>query len=317
MVAALERSVPVFRRGLAHGDVGWGVVDDEGTVRLSADGVDLVSDARPPGRALERRLSGPFTERGEWLLKVLLSAELPQGLIGGVLPPVDVLASAQDRSPRTSYQLAPMAGVSIATADRLVRWLKLEGFLDVATGHLRIARPAELLERWRGLRRGPEQVIGAKWIIPTRDSLGALQSALANLAGPQGPPSASTSEGVAEGSRVVIRPRGCIAGFAACDLLGVGVVKGMPPRVYLEAPERALGELGLRRAPAGQPPDVIVARPAHPEAVFRAVVDRHGAPTCDIIQCWLDMAHERARGDEQSRALERGVLAPLFARARA
>jgi hypothetical protein len=106
-----------------------------------------------------------------------------------------------------------------------------------------------------------------------------------------------------------------LAAFAACEQLGLGFVRGVVPHLYLEDGGDARGaalleRLGLRRVEAGAPADVMVREPPYPESVFRAAVLRDGVPTADVIQCWLDVSHEEARGPEQAEHIWKALLEP-------
>lgn len=312
MSSVIEGHVPGLAEGLRHEQVGWGVVDDGGLVRVHVPGIDVTRGQETELRPEQPAVFDPFTDRGQWLLKVLLAALIPEKYIVGVDREQHSTPMTQQIVPRTAYQLGPKAGVSTATADRVTRWLKSEGFLDDADSALRPRRVPDLMARWRGRYPGPSAFIPAAWHVPTRDSLGALRAALVRFAGRRASAGFATAPPASGGGLQAKQPRACLASFTACDALGVGIVKGMPLRIYLEQPEQALDALGLRRAAAGQPPDVLVLKPSHPESIFRAHVVRDRVAAADAIQCWLDMAHERARGEEQAHALEGGALGPLF-----
>jgi hypothetical protein len=95
--------------------------------------------------------------------------------------------------------------------------------------------------------------------------------------------------------------------------LGVGFVHGVPAHLYLEHTEpEGLRELGLSPVEPGKQVDVYVRIPAARQSIFRGAVQRGGAPVCDILQVWLDVFAQPARGKEQADEIRRRVLATLF-----
>jgi hypothetical protein len=50
-----------------------------------------------------------------------------------------------------------------------------------------------------------------------------------------------------------------------------------------------------------------------PESVLRGAVSVRGVPVADIIQCWLDVSAEPARGAEQAAFIWKKVLGPAIA----
>lgn len=107
-------------------------------------------------------------------------------------------------------------------------------------------------------------------------------------------------------------PRVCRALFAAAVALGVGFVHGVPAHLYLEhaEPEAPLRELGLSPVEPGKQVDVFVRIPPARQSVFRGAVERGGAPVCDILQVWLDVFAQPARGKEQADEIRRHFLGP-------
>lgn len=65
-------------------------------------------------------------------------------------------------------------------------------------------------------------------------------------------------------------------------------------------------------AELGETPDFIVREPDAPKSVFRGLVHAEGMPDCDIVQVWLDVASEPARGQEQAAEIERKALRTVF-----
>jgi hypothetical protein len=105
--------------------------------------------------------------------------------------------------------------------------------------------------------------------------------------------------------------RACLGLFAACDRLGFRFVSGVSPHLYLEkVSEESLSPFGLRPSEPGEGADVIVREPRFPEALFRAVLKRDEVPVADILQCWLDVGENPARGQEMASYLFERVISP-------
>ncbi len=228
-----------------------------------------------------------LSDLGQWMLKVLLSHRLPaelrvraSGTEGRVDEPV-VHALA----------LAGIAGVSVASAARIVGALRHEGFL-AEDGVLRLRRTDELLERWRAVFMRPRPEVHARWLFPSKDPAKQLDTLLRGLQQQRG-------------------RRAALGLFAACDRLGYRLVTGVAPHLLLEkVSPAAVQPLGLRLAELGEGAAVIVREPRFAEAVFRGVVNRDGVPVTDVLQCWLDVRDHPARGEEMAAHLFERVIRP-------
>lgn len=270
-------------------EVGAGVLDKQGLRAFSGYGLDCL-DARPSRSALRtaaslQRLPYLFSDLNQWMLKILLGQSLPEDFL-----------SAPRRPLRSATELAKAARVSLMSASRFVRQLGNEGFLDDGHDFLRIVRVDELMARWAAAERHSASDIPVRWIIqrgPTQ-----LGETLKDCH--------SSARG---------RPRCALGLFAAAEALGLGMVQGAPPHIYLERAERAsLQQLGLSTENASHKADAYVRVPENPEAVFRAAVTRKGVPVCDVLQVWLDVSGHPARGPEQADEIRRRVLGPLLGR---
>ena len=105
--------------------------------------------------------------------------------------------------------------------------------------------------------------------------------------------------------------RACLGLFAACDHLGFRFVSGVAPHIHLEKVSAdALRGLGLRLAEPGEAADVIAREPRFPESVFRGAADHEGVRVADVLQCWLDVADNPARGEEMAAHLFERVVRP-------
>lgn len=271
-----------FAEGIA-----WGVVDGSGKVELRGEGLQDVRghlSLRAVPEPLVRRRPDPFSDLGQWMLKVLLARHLDQRFLHA--PRGEIVNASR---------LARMASVSVPSAARFVAELRDLDFLDESRRYLRLVRVRDLLESWRVASSGPVSEVRAQWLIPPRDGLANLEHALIRH-GAQG-----SSPGV----------RACLGLFAASEKLGFRFVHGAPLHVYLEdISMRSLDQLGLIPAESGQRVDVIVRRPRFSEAVFRGCVSIDGAAVADLIQCWLDVSNHPARGEELAAHIWRKVLEP-------
>jgi hypothetical protein len=270
-----------FFRGAA-----WGLIDGRG--RLEVHGPGLEELRREPQRVSGRSArpeSRPdlFSDRGQWMAKVLLAPSLPEGLL---------------RAPRERIggpsQLAHLAGVSVPSASRFLSRLDEFHHLERGDG-VRLVRRAQFLADWRRVAGFVRDDKPCRWLLPGGDSLDQLVEALRENAKPTVPRS----------------NRACLGLFAACERLGLGFVRGAPVHLYLErASDPALELLGLAPASRGEAVDVFVREPKFPEAVFRAAVPRDGVLVADVLQCWLDVADHPVRGAEQAEQLWRRVIEP-------
>ncbi|MBL8212107.1 MAG: hypothetical protein JNK87_15430 [Bryobacterales bacterium] len=274
-------------------DVAIGLIDAEGLREFSGHGLEVLN-ARPAAR--ERRLArkigssrplNVFSDRNQWMLKLLLAQRLPEGLL-----------SAPQEPYRNATQLARAAGVSIMSAFRLLRQLGNDGFVDSnEEEYVKLVRVPELLHRWAA-QASPVQELPVRWLIRRdRGALAAMLQAHAAERPGRGKPAA----------------RACLGLFAAADALGYGFVHGVPPHLYVEHVDGALlQKFGMTLDGAEQRPDAYLRIPANPEAVFRAAVVKDGVPVADILQVWLDVQSHPSRGKAAAAEIGQRVLAPLL-----
>jgi hypothetical protein len=285
-------------------DVGIGVMDSEGYRMFLGFGLEALNAERPgpPRVELPAHDWSPlhlFTDLNQWMLKVLLSSNIPESLL-----------TAPRGQYRSAAQLAQAAGVSVMSAARLGRQLSKEGFLDEREGWWRVVRIENLMQRWLAANQRSVREIPARWIIRgNKDQLSvAVQSYVLQVeAGPARPRRSP------RGLLLRAAPRVCIGLFAAAEVLGLGFVQGVTPHIYLERPEaNALRQLGLSADVAERHADVYVRIPKDNVTVFRPLVRRDGVPVSDILQVWLDVSNHPARGKEQADQIWRRVLARGF-----
>jgi hypothetical protein len=283
----------------------WGALDDRGHFELHGPGLEEVSVSRATSaRGPRRRGSAssappydPFSDLGQWMLKILVAAEVPEKWLRSPRQPLHSVTS-----------LAAAAAVSVPTASRFLAGLRVAGHVIEETGGFRIVRSEALFEAWRAASRSAGTERPARFVLPTSEPARRMHLALVAARGP------IDSRKSQPASKAAIAPAGppgrraCLALFAACRELGVGVVRGAPLHLYCEdSSDPFLARLGLHVAAPGEAADVIVRRPRFPESVFRACVTVDDAPVADIVQCWLDVSFHPARGSEQADELARRI----------
>lgn len=265
-------------------DAAAGVLDFEGLRvfrgPMLEDLNSLESASHPIKSHLQNELPDLFSDLNQWMLKVLLAPELPEGLLA---------------APRGHYhnasQLARAAHVSVMSAFRLLQQLQREGFMHESDRYLRLVRREELFHRWRAA--SARRVSDA----PMRFLL-------------QGDPALDLRQILRGG-------RACLALYAAADALGLGFVKGIPPHVYVQrhSAMRAGAWKIIRPGLPGEAPNLILRQVPAPQSVFRAVVSQNDLPISDIIQVWLDVSSHPSRGQEQADFIRRRVLDRVIERA--
>jgi len=274
--------------------IAWGVLDGRGRLELHGPGLDSVrlpegawiSDA--PRR--EAPTYNPFSDLGQWMLKVLLAPHVSESWL---------------RAPRSLVrgmaELAEHAGSSPASASRFLSELEADGYVEKRDGHLRLVRIPALLNAWRMAAQRPGEVRRARFHLPAADPLERIGRRLAER-NPrrEGLERLSAPETIDRKGR-----RACLAMFAACRVLGLGHVRGAPIHVYVEdLSAEVLEELELGLADRQSVADLVLIRPRFPESVFRGSVDVEGVPVADVLQCWVDVSFKAARGEEQAKLIE-------------
>lgn len=301
VVAAPQLSGPMrealrdYVRAFAPGQA-FGYLDGRGLVYFAGEGLDGDWDdvlevelpAHAPqnarwNRELVRARARPrnaFSDSNQWMLKVLLGQRLSPEHVS--------VPKARIDSPSA---LAKTAGVSLPSAWRFVQMFSDDGFLEKGPRELQLVRIAELLQRWRAASLTAPRQVQMSWALRTGEPLEQLTGVFAKAS------SASS--------------RMCVGLFSACDLLGLGFVRGATAHLYVPEHDLSfLDGLGLVPSSPGRPADVLVRVPRWRESVFRARVRRSGAWASDVIQCWLDVSHEASRGSEQAEFLWRRAIAP-------
>jgi hypothetical protein len=218
-----------------------------------------------------------FSDLNQWMLKLLLAWELPEGLL-----------NTPRRRFRNGAELAEAAQVSAMSASRFLQQLRSEGHLSDSSPCLRLVRREELFRRWGAatMRSCPE--------MPCRFLLRApVPQQIRGLLGKH-PEDA------------------CLGLFAAADELNIGHVSGVLPYVYVrKLPQVDASDWSQLLADPKERPDLILRQAPFPQSTFRGAIDRNGLRVTDVIQIWLDVMHHPARGEEQAALIYRKYLLPI------
>ena len=258
-------------------DAAVGVIDFEGLRIFRGPQLEQMNaQAKDPSSARGRsvRDSGHlFSDLNQWMLKVLLAPEIPDGLL-----------SAPRGRYRNASQLARAANVSVMSAFRFVQQLQREGYLHESAPYLSLVRREDLLGRWQALSVRSIREVPMRFVLP-----GDVQAQLRKL----------LSSG-----------RACLALFAAADALKLGFVHGVPRYVYVQRVEPAnlAAWRNLRACAPGDSPDVILRQAPAPQSVFRGMVRHGGMAISDVLQVWVDVAAHPSRGREQADLIRKRLL---------
>ena len=256
-----------------------GVIDFEG-LRLFR-GSDLEELAASPATARVRQEQRPqvnlFSDLNQWMLKVLLAPELPERLL-----------SAPRSQYRNASQLAKAAAVSVMSAFRFLDQLRSDGYLDEGAPVVRLVRRDDLFSQWQAAA-----AIRSAREIPIRLLIrGDVREELRRRAG---------------------AGQFCLGLFAAADALGLGLVQGVPPHIYVRTLHRRSPIWkGFVPSTSSERPDAILRQASAPESVFRGSVVANGIPVSDVLQVWLDASVHPSRGAEQADLIRRRILARII-----
>ncbi|VWC78660.1 hypothetical protein BLA39750_01036 [Burkholderia lata] len=275
---SLINRISVFHEEYGNGEP-FAVLSGDGRRYVKFPGLEIddAEDAPPHsfsrGHSSQPRLA--FSDLNQWMLKLLLATDIANP---------ELLISAQPTRYRSATDLANAADVSLMTATRLVNALKEEGFLQSGP-HLTVVQRRKLAKRWKTEYQRPALAVSMKFLRP-----GDVDVQVHKWA---------KKHGAAMGL------------FSAANLLGFGHVHGVPPTLWVPDLATAVHAKELRRAKAGEPPDLILQQPSFPQSVARGAVYRDGVQVTDIIQTWLDVSSHPTRGVEQAEELEHGILAKV------
>lgn len=293
MVEELAQYVDDYANGAA-----WGVVDERGRFAIKGKGLGSIEASRPRrgasrGVVQASRKSasaqGVFSDLGQWMLKVLLAEDVPVAWL-----------SAPRGEARGVSEFAELAGVSISSASKFLACLEQPGFLNRSANGMQVVERERLLRYWASAAM--QRAVGelpARFALPAAAPLERLKSELRR----------HRERRLSEGAGDSARPRACLALFAACDALGVGIVRGAPIHLYVEDFDLELIEaLGLVMADDARDADVVLCNPEFPESVFRGAVEVDGVPVSDVFQCRNDVWRHPARGQEQAEEIRRRLI---------
>lgn len=237
----------------------------------------LPEESRRSATARPQQAINLFSDLNQWMLKLLLAWELPEGLL-----------NAPKKQFRNGSDLAEAAQVSAMSASRFLQQLRSEGYLSDSSPHLTLVRREELFHRWdaAAMRSCPE--------MPCRFLLRApVPQQIRGLLGRHPEDT-------------------CLGLFAAADELHIGHVSGVPPYVYVrKLPQVGASDWSGLMAHPVERPDLILRQAPFPQSTFRGAIDRNGLMVTDIIQTWLDVRHHPARGAEQATLIYEKFLSPI------
>jgi len=258
-------------------DVGWGVFDPQGEVRLVIPslGVDIHKRAPKAATSLSSRLPGRlFTDLNCWMLKILLLREAPEGTWGG--------PRARASSP---LELHRIAGVSRELAYRFVRSFESEGFLRETSSGLTVTRRRALMDAWFSDQRlAVARSAPVRWVLGRPEGLQDVFTPAAGV------------------------PDFAAGGFEACRLMGALHAAARGREVHVFAPLKdALDAWSLEPCDERDAHFVLL-QPRAPQSVLRGRVRIQGIPVVDVLQAALDVSVHPARGREQADYLLGHVL---------
>ncbi len=262
-----------------------GVVSKGGASLFIGDGLGELNEISPlenvPSFSRKQssyaRSSNLFSDLNQWMLKVLLSPEIPEPML-----------AAPRKKLRGASDLADAAQVSNMSASRLIQLLREEQFLDASVADLRLVRRGELFRRWRAAAHRFRRELPMRFLIP-----GALQGRL---------------------NKLLSSHKACLGLFAAAEAHKLGHVHGVLPYVYVESFPGMAGEYWQELVPPspGESAHLILKMPSAPQSVFRGAVLVDGVKVSDILQVWLDVSEHPSRGDEQAVLIQKKVLGQII-----
>jgi hypothetical protein len=282
---ALIANVMAFAQEFAA-EVAVGFVSAEGASAFLGEGLgDLNVSAPFRPRQVKGTLTGTdnlFSDLNQWMLKVLLAPELPEGML-----------NAPRGRYRNGVELARAAQVSAMTASRFLQQLRRERFLLEPQEFLTLVQREDLFERWSSVAPYGTADVPARFLanVQIEDRVRELLNKV---------------EGDA-----------CMGLFAAADGLRVGHVSGVPRYICVRRmPRFNRASPGSNPWNALQPfpkeaPHVLLRVARFPESTFRGAVRRDGVMVADVIQVWLDVLNHPTRGQGQAEHIFRKVLRPL------
>jgi hypothetical protein len=254
-------------------EFGWCVFDDEGTVRLLIEDldVDVTEHGHDPPDASRQTTHNKraFTDLNRWLLKVLTLRDAP--------PKLWYDDETYRRDIDSPAELHRVADVSQAKAYQFARTFRDLGLLKWDRATFRVPQRQRLFERWYQDER------------QLRVERVPVRPLLSNKASPQDIFSSARDNDLY-----------AVGGFAACRMYDVLHTEFRKPEVHVFENPNAICERFDLEVCADHEAALYLIRPPYAESVRRGVRDVDGLKIVDILQAALDAARHPARGREQA-----------------
>lgn len=236
----------------------------------------------PPTTPAPSKIS--FTDSAQWLLKHLLLGASRERWWSGDTP--QAIANAN--------KLAEAAGVSPATAYRVMRGLEAAGYVvKEQWGESRLEHPEALIEEWTGRYR-----ITDNQLLPYGPDPYAL--------------SHSWRDEVLRRLRKLASDSYALTAYAASEVTRTQRTrKTITLHLYVQDVPAVAAALDLVLEPNARGRDLVyLIQPAFPQSVFRGASTVDGLRVVDPLQCYLDLYHHYDAGREQADYLFDKVIAP-------
>jgi hypothetical protein len=275
-------------------DLQWLLLGMDGRGRLHLDGLDVDVDTdkqlqRSADSPRGKSRSGLFSPKAQWLWKLLLLPGLEGRYWGG---PV--------QRPKSVNDLARLSGVSQPAVSSFLSRAEEAGFLGRSPSGFMVERHRELLDDWVfAIKQGRREELPLRFVYPGESEEKWLGKIRAFCGKPGNRPN---------------WPPMVVGSHLACHLLGLGRSNVRLPWLYsvMEAKD-VMAALDLAPAEPGENNLSLIVPPS-PESVYGGFVRASEVPTCDALQCYLDVRQSYARGVEQAEVIMNRVLKPHFDR---
>lgn len=240
----------------------------------------MPQERRRPAIVRSSQAINLFSDLNQWMLKLLLARELPEGLL-----------NAPRKEFRNGSDLAAAAQVSAMTASRFLQQLRSEGFLSDSTSCLELVRREELFRRWGAAALRPSLEVPCRFLLRA-----PIRQQIRDLLGKHPHDT-------------------CLGLFSAADELHIGHVGGVPAYVHVrKLPPVGASDWSELMVHPGERPELILRQAPFPQSIFRGAIDKNGLMVSDIIQTWLDVMHHPTRGAEQADLIYTKFLMPMMGR---
>ncbi|MFB6374122.1 MAG: hypothetical protein ABEN55_13650, partial [Bradymonadaceae bacterium] len=262
-------------------EFGWGVFDDQGTVRLlvRALEVDVTKwgDYSPSDSRKTTHNKRAFTDLNRWLLKVLTLRDAPEAQWYD--------EEKYRRDIESPAELHRVADVSQAKAYQFARTFRDLGLLKWDRGEFRVSERRRLFERWYN----NEQQLRVDR-FPVR---------------PLFPDTESATDVFADADETVDY---AVGGFEACRMYDVLHTKFNEPEIHVfQNPGVICEQLDLEEC-ADHEAELYLLQVPYEQSVRRGTREVEGLKVVDILQAALDTARHAARGREQAEYIVEHVL---------